>query len=144
MSPFWEVTVPIYEYRCRDCGKKSQFLTLSASAALEPVCRYCGKKNMTKLVSRIAVFRSEDSRLESLADPSKLSGLDENDPASMARWMKKMGREMGEDLGEGFEQEIDQAVEEAEREKAGEEKGGGGEDDLPSGGASGDAETGDL
>ena len=144
MSPFWEATVPIYEYRCRDCGKKSQFLTLSAGAALEPVCRYCGNKNMTKLVSRVAVFRSEDSRLESLADPSKLSGLDESDPASMARWMKKMGREMGEDLGEGFEQEIDQAVEEAEREKAGEAESGGDEGGLPSGGDSGGSETGDL
>ena len=58
---------------------------------------------MKKLVSRVAIFRSEESRLEGLADPSKLAGLDENDPKSVARWMKKMGKEMGEDMGEGFE-----------------------------------------
>ena len=121
--------MPIYEFRCRDCGKKSQILTLSVSAALDPKCRVCGSANMTKLVSRVAVFRSEDSRLESLDDPSKLSGLDENDPKSMARWMKKMGREMGEDMGEDFEQEIDQAVEESEGEKDGGEGMGGGDDD---------------
>jgi len=110
--------MPIYEYRCADCGKKSTFITLSVSSALEPKCKNCGSANMKKLVSRVAIFRSEESRLEGLADPSKLAGLDENDPKSVARWMKKMGREMGEDMDEGFEQEIDQAVEEA---------GGGGE-----------------
>ena len=40
--------------------------------------------------------------MESLADPSKFGDLDENDPQSMARFMKKMGREMGEDLGDDF------------------------------------------
>jgi hypothetical protein len=35
-----------------------------------------------------------------LADPSNLAGLDENDPQSMARFMKTMGEEMGEDLGD--------------------------------------------
>jgi hypothetical protein len=86
---------------------------------------------MVKLVSRVAIFRSEESRMESLADPSKLAGLDENDPKSVARWMKKMGKEMGEDLGEDFEQEIEQAAEEGESEKdeggkdeAGEGQGG--------------------
>jgi putative FmdB family regulatory protein len=138
--------MPIYEFHCNDCGKKSQFLTLSVGAALEPVCRHCGSAKMTKLVSRVAVFRSEDSRLESLADPSKLAGLDENDPKSMARWMKKMGREMGEDLGEDFEQEIDQAAEEAERAKGGEEEGPGeGEEGpWPTPGAGEPSDAGDL
>ena len=55
--------------------------------------------------------------MESLADPSKLGGLDENDPKSMARWMKKMGQEMGEDMGEDFDQMVDEAMEGAEGEK---------------------------
>jgi len=77
---------------------------------------------MVKLVSRVAVSRSEESRLESLADPSKLAGLDEKDPKSLARWMKRMGKEMGEDLGEDFDESIDEAMEEAEK---GEGEGGG-------------------
>ncbi|TRZ86072.1 zinc ribbon domain-containing protein [bacterium] len=117
--------MPIYEYRCADCGKKSTFITLSVSSALEPKCKSCGSANVKKLVSRVAIFRSEESRLEGMADPSKLAGLDENDPKSVARWMKKMGKEMGEDMGEGFEQEIDQAVEEAG--SGGEGEGGEGE-----------------
>ncbi len=107
--------MPIYEFRCRDCGKKSTFLTLSVSSSFDQKCKKCGSRNLDKLVSRVTVSRSEESRLESLADPSKLAGLDENDPKSMARWMKKMGKEMGEDMGEDFDQSIDEAMEEAEK-----------------------------
>jgi hypothetical protein len=58
-------------------------------------------------MSRVAVVRSEESRLEDLADPSSLADLDENDPQSMARWMRKMSQEMGEDLGPEFGEVID-------------------------------------
>jgi len=64
---------------------------------------------MSRLLSRVRVLRSEESRLESLSDPSKWGGLNENDPASVARWMKRMSREVGEDLSD---EEIDQMVDE--------------------------------
>ncbi len=113
-------------------------MTLSVGAALDPVCQHCGSKDVRKLVSRVAVLRSEESRMDSLDDPSALAGLDENDPASMARWMKKMGKEMGEDAGPDFEQEIDQAVHEAEQGGGGMDGGPGGDDDDLGGGAADD------
>ena len=121
--------MPIYEYRCSACRRKTTVVTLSVGAAVEPVCQHCGGRSLTKLVSRVAVRRSEESRLEGLADPSSLGGLDENDPKSMARWMKKMGREMGEEAGPDFDEEVDRAVEDAEREKQAGEAGGPGGDD---------------
>ena len=51
--------------------------------------------------------RSEESRLESMADPTSWVDFDENDPKSMARMMKKMGNEMGEDLGPEFDEVVD-------------------------------------
>ncbi len=120
--------MPIYEYRCADCGKKTTVVTLSVKAAVRPACRHCGGSNLAKLVSRVAVLQSEERRLERMADPSSLSGLDEDSPRGMARWMKKMGREMGEDLGDDFDDDVERAVEEAEsREDRGEEglSGGG-------------------
>lgn len=127
--------MPIYEYRCKKCGKKSTFITLSIKSSFKPKCRSCGSTRMEKLVSRVAVSRSEESRLEGLADPSKFSGLDENDPKSIARWMKKMGKEMGEDLGEDIDHLAEEAAEEGAKIKAGEEEeeggtGGGEEDDF--------------
>ncbi len=44
--------------------------------------------------------------MESLADPSSLAGLDEDDPKSLAKWMKKMGNETGEDLGPEFNEVV--------------------------------------
>jgi putative FmdB family regulatory protein len=118
--------LPIYEYRCRDCGKKSTFVTLSVKSALDPKCRKCGSTNLEKLVSRVAVTRSEERRMESLADPSKLAGLDEKDPKSIARWMKNMGKEMGEDVGEDLDQSVEEAMEDADSAEGREEDGGNG------------------
>ncbi len=116
--------MPIYEYRCAVCRKKTTIVTLSVKEAVDPVCSHCGSRDLTKLVSRVAVRKSEESRLENLSDPSSLAGLDENDPKSVARWMKKMGREMGEDAGEDFDEEVDKAMDEAAREKEAGEGGG--------------------
>ena len=114
--------MPIYEYRCEECGGYSTFLVLKQEG-YEPVCKKCGGKGLTKLISRVAFLRSEEDRMERLADPSRLGDLDENDPASMARWMKRMGKEMGEDLGEDVDSMVDQAMEE-EIAGRGEESGG--------------------
>ncbi len=122
--------MPIYEYRCDACRGKTAVVTLSVGAAVDPVCPRCGGRSLTKLVSRVAVRRSEESRMEGLADPSALAGLDENDPKSVAKWMKKMGREMGEEAGEGFDEEVDKAMEEAAREKEAGEGGEAGGGDL--------------
>lgn len=104
--------MPIYEYRCEECGRVSTYLVLNLRATFLPECKKCHSPKMTRLISRVARVRSEESRLESLADPSKLGGLDEKDPASMARWMKRMGKELGEDMGEDFNSMVDEALEE--------------------------------
>ena len=105
------------------------FLVLSP-ASFQPVCKFCKGEDLEQLFSRFASPKSEESRLESLADPSSFSGLDENDPGSVARWMKKMGKELGEDFGG---EDIDQLAEEAAQETAGGGEGGEGgpsSDDL--------------
>jgi len=104
--------MPIYEYRCDDCGKISEFLVIKSEETFLPQCKKCKSKKMSRILSRVRVVRSEESRMESLADPSKWGGLDERDPKSMAKWMKKMGKEMGEDMGEDVDQMVDEAMEE--------------------------------
>lgn len=103
--------MPIYEYRCNNCKRRVTLLILIRST--QPLCSHCGSGDLTRLFSRFAAPKSEEARLESLADPSKWGDIDENDPASIARFMKKAGKEFGDELGEGFEEEIESAVEEA-------------------------------
>ncbi len=123
--------MPIYEFRCRSCGKKNEFITLRVSEPVPDTCQHCGQQDIQRLPSRVRVILSEETRMERMADPSRLGGLDENDPRSMARWMKQMSHEMGEDLGEDMD--VDQMVEEAMEEQA-----GGGADGASMGGMSDD------
>jgi putative FmdB family regulatory protein len=103
--------MPIYEYTCHDCKHRVSLLWRSFADAenREPVCPRCGGTNVTRLISRVAVVRSEGGRLDDLSDSSAdsaLSGLDENDPKSLARFMRKMADETGEDLGPEFEEVV--------------------------------------
>ncbi len=70
-------------------------------------------------MSRFATVKSEDARLESLAGAGDAGDLDENDPGSVARFMKKMGKEFGDDLGDDFESAVDEAMAEGEAEGVG-------------------------
>jgi hypothetical protein len=82
-------------------------------------------------MSRFATIRSEEDRLDSLADPSTLGDLSEDDPKSVARWMKKMGREMGDEAGEDWGDAVDEAMEEeASADSEASSETAGGSDDL--------------
>jgi putative FmdB family regulatory protein len=120
--------MPIYEYECIKCRRTSSMLTMRISEKIDPVCSHCGSTEMNRLMSRFAMPRSEESRLDSLADPSKLSGFDENDPKSVARMMRRMGSEMGEEFAGP---EFDEAVEELENggDLGGDDVEGGSTDD---------------
>ena len=104
--------MPIYEYKCHDCGRRSTFLLLRIDPAFAPSCRHCQSARMSRLVSRVAVLQSEESHLERLADPSRLGDLDENNPQSVSRWMKRMGHELGGELGGDLDEMVDEAMEE--------------------------------
>jgi putative FmdB family regulatory protein len=98
--------MPIYEYRCQDCHKRNTFLILTSHPS-PPSCKYCQRGNLDRLMSRFAAPKSEEARMEALADPSNFADVDENDPQSMARFIKKMGKEMGEDIGEDMDEAMD-------------------------------------
>jgi putative FmdB family regulatory protein len=51
--------MPIYEYRCEECGKRSSALLPSYSSP-DPVCPHCGKPALRRLVSTFATSRSGD------------------------------------------------------------------------------------
>jgi len=101
--------MPIYEYRCRKCHRRVSILMRSFAelAQATPKCTYCGHDGLDRLVSRVAVLKSEEAHMDSLADSSALGDLDESDPRSIGRWMKKMSSESGEDLGSEFHEVVD-------------------------------------
>jgi putative FmdB family regulatory protein len=65
--------MPIYEYRCEDCKKRSSAL-LPAWSAPDPPCSHCGSARVGRLVSTFATVRSGDG--DDLGD-SDFGGGDE-------------------------------------------------------------------
>lgn len=86
------------------------------------------------MVSRVAVLKSDDSRLESMADPSLMNGLESEDPRALASFMRKMSDEMGEPLDDDMHEvvsrlesgESPESIEESMPEMAGGAPMGGG------------------
>ena len=99
--------MPIYEFRCRGCGRKVTVLTLRVSERVDAACEHCGGKKLDRLMSRFALVRSDDKRMDDLADDASSTDVDDSDPKSVARWMRKMGDELGPDAGEDFDELVD-------------------------------------
>lgn len=100
--------MPIYEYRCLDCGKRSSIFQRYEQYGKELIrCRHCGGENLRRLISRVRVVRSEEARLDSLSDSSAWDGIDDEDPRTMARMMRKMGDELGEEMPQEFDEVVD-------------------------------------
>jgi putative FmdB family regulatory protein len=120
--------MPIYEYECEKCHRRTSVLTLRVSEQVDAVCDKCGSRELRRLMSRFAMPRSEEDRLDALADPSNFGDLDENDPKSLARAMRKMGGELGDEFSGN---EFNEAVDELEQGgDLGSDDGGSGDDDF--------------
>jgi putative FmdB family regulatory protein len=127
--------MPNYQYMCIECQKRFEVYLTYDEYGTHPVdCPNCSSKNVHRLIGRVRFARSEESRMEDLADPSALAGL-EDDPQAMGQMMRKMSREMGEDMGPEFDEVIDrlesgqspEEIEEAVPDLGGEAGGMGGD-----------------
>ena len=100
--------MPLYEYRCLDCRRRvSVFQSSPDYGKIQPACPHCRGKRLERVISRVRFARSEESRLENLADPTAWGDVDENDPRAMARMMRRMGNELGEEMGPEFNETVD-------------------------------------
>ncbi len=122
--------MPIYEYRCSRCRRRSSLFVRSFAAPEQIACQHCGNDGATRVFSTFAIVRSEERRLEDLEDKSRFGELDENDPRSVARMMRQMGREIGEDMGPEFDEMVERLEAGENPEDLAPEAGGGGMDSL--------------
>jgi putative FmdB family regulatory protein len=107
--------MPIYEYRCASCRKRFSLLLGMTAEPDEEKCPHCGSTEINKLVSRFFRYRSEDDRIDALADTLESMG-EPDDPKEMRRLVREMGKAMDEDMSEEMEElfEADMAGEDEE------------------------------
>lgn len=114
--------MPTYDYICNNCNQRfDAFLTFAEYGKKKVKCAHCGSKNVRRRMTRVRIAKSEESRMDAMADDfSGFEGL-EDDPKAMGQMMRKMGREMGEELPPEFDEVVDrlesgQSPEEIEKE----------------------------
>ncbi len=90
------VSMPIYEYRCNSCKRVVSILVRGFSEAPEVSCNACGSGDLTRLMSRFSVVKSDHDRMgDVLEDSALVKGLERNDPRALAEWSRRMGQEGG-------------------------------------------------
>lgn len=95
-------SVPIYEYRCLACKRRTSVFVRSISSPAKPRCEHCGSAKLSRLMSKFAVRKGSVN----FDDPSSMEGMDESDPRAMARFARQMADEAGEDMGPEFEEMV--------------------------------------
>ena len=99
--------MPSYEFHCLDCKRRFDiFMSYDEYGKREVTCPHCQSEQVQRRLGRIRIAKSDDQRLDDLADPSALDGL-EDDPKALGRMMRKMSSEMGEELGPEFNEVVD-------------------------------------
>lgn len=101
--------MPDYDFRCRACDETFtlSFAHIADVDDADPRCPACGAGSPRRLIRRVAILTDEEARMERLLDPSRLAGIDEDDPREMGRVMRQMADELGEDAGAEMTEAID-------------------------------------
>ena len=101
--------MPIFEYRCLDCGRKYRALVgMTADASVE--CDHCKSPRGEKLVSRPGKFRTEDDRIDEIADRLEHFGEPES-TAEMRELVRELGRAADEDVADDMEEMLEADLE---------------------------------
>ena len=99
--------MPTYDFICLNCNERFDvFLTFSEYGKKAVVCTHCGSDKVRRRMTKVRIAKSEESRMESMVDPSALEGV-EDDPHAMGQMMRKMGKEMGEEMPPEFDDVVD-------------------------------------
>jgi len=100
--------MPTYDFICNTCEKRFDvFMTFSEYGKKPVPCAHCGSDKVRRRMTRLRIAKSEEGRMESMADDfSGMQGLEE-DPKALGRMMRKMGGQMGEDLPPEFDDVVD-------------------------------------
>ena len=105
--------MPLFEFVCQNCQKQFTFLAGVVADNVEPKCPACHSHDLQKLMSRFKRGRSDDARMEAVAE--KMESRDFENPGELSRFAREMGRELSAESGEDLSGEIEELIEEESR-----------------------------
>jgi putative FmdB family regulatory protein len=103
--------MPVYEFFCPACRKKSSFLVRSSSS-FEPKCSICGSTEVSRVISTFAHHKSLNAIYEESGEPGKFESPDYyKDPRNIGRWAEKRFQDMDMEMPSEIQQNIQAARE---------------------------------
>jgi putative FmdB family regulatory protein len=95
--------MPIYEFQCEACKKRYSALVGMTAEPDDTSCPACGHQQGRKLVSRVGRFRTEDARIDEMADRLETMG-EPDDPSEVRQLVREMGKAMDDDMSDEMEE----------------------------------------
>lgn len=86
--------MPVYEYRCGNCGRKVTLYQRSFEAPPSSPCTACGSSDLKRIFSTFAVHKTYmDVYEDILGDKQLVNRMMANDPRALADWNRRMSRD---------------------------------------------------
>ena len=102
--------MPIYEYRCQDCGRVSSFFVRAIGGEITARCAHCGSGAMTRRMSSFAMGKTTASVHEQFAPGSEHRSPEYyQDPRNIGRNVEAAFQKYGMDLPPSVRDNIDAA-----------------------------------
>ena len=102
--------MPIYEYRCQDCGRVTSFFVRSIGSEVTAVCSHCGSSDMARRMSSFAMGKTVASVHEQFAPGSEHRSPEYyQDPRNIGRNVESAFEKFGVDMPQSVRDNIDAA-----------------------------------
>src|SRR5512146_3347239 len=91
--------MPIYEFRCSECGKVTNHFTRKIDTEVTASCEHCGSARTSRMVSEFGRTYSRADIIEKYGDPSEKAGGPDafRDPRQIGTWVEKRFQDYGMD-----------------------------------------------
>ncbi len=103
--------MPVYEFRCQACQRKSSFFVRSIGGSLSPACTACGSREMSRVISGFAYHKSMATIHEESGGPDRPGSDYYKDPRNIGRWTEKKFKDLGMEMPSQIQEMIQSARE---------------------------------
>lgn len=103
--------MPIYEFRCADCNKITNYFTRKIDTEVRANCEHCGSEKTSRMMSKFGRSYTRADIIEKYGDSSSGGPDAYRDPRQIGSWVEKRFDEYGMDLPDGAREMIDAARE---------------------------------
>ncbi len=101
--------MPIYDYQCSKCNRKTSIFVRTVSSPVDTTCPECGNQNLVRLITSFGISKSVADVHSAYSNPNDPGYY--NDPRNIGRWTEEKFESMGMEIPSSVRDMIDGARE---------------------------------